>query len=250
MVRVVVTGMGLVTQLGGINATWNAFWPCQKPKRGAAFGTAKRSNLKGLWRAEEMAQRAVADALAQAGLWDGQSLQGIDAERIGCTVSASKPLFDGDRPVPPEALNSSIGRAFGFQGESRNIVAACATGAYSIALGASWIRQGVCDVVVAGSAEPYPHPLIAAGFSQMGVLSPDGVTRPFDKNRAGFSFGEGAGVIVLESAESARRREAKPLLELRGWSLGADGHSAVAFNSGGAKIADVIRRSWHGDPIE
>ncbi len=123
------------------------------------------------------------------------------------------------------------------------MIAACATGAYSIALAASWIEQGICDVVLAGSVEPYPHPLIEAGFRQMGVMSPETVTRPFDRDRSGFTFGEGAGVVVLESAEHASRRGARALAHLSGWALGADSHSAVAFNSNGAKIAGVIDRA-------
>ena len=77
----------------------------------------------------------------------------------------------------------------------------------------------------------------------MGVVSPEGVTRPFDRTRSGFMFGEGAGVIVLESAAHAEARGARTLVRLSGWALGADAHSAVAFNSNGAKIAGVVARA-------
>ncbi len=190
-----------------------------------------------------MSHSAVTEALAMAGLWDDGILQGVDPERVGCTISASKPLFHEDTPYAPDILNEFVSRSFGLKGESRNIIAACATGAYSIAIGASWIEQGLCDAVVAGSVEPYPHPLIEAGFRQMGVTSRDGMTRPFDRRRSGFTFGEGAGVVVLESEASASGRGAPFCARLSGWAMGSDSHSAFAFNSNGAKIAAVIERA-------
>src|SRR5882672_5914915 len=169
--KVIVSGMGLVSPLGeNAASSWSALCPGQKTHPGDSFGTAKRSDKSGLLRAEEMARSATAEALMQAGLWDGQ-LMGIDPERVGCTVSASKPLFQGDTPYAPDILNSGVCRRFGLEGENRNVIAACATGAYAIAIGASWIEQGLCDAVVAGSVEPYPHPLVEAGFRQMGVMS-------------------------------------------------------------------------------
>ena len=183
------------------------------------------------------------EALMQAGLWDGHALQDVDSERMGCTVSASKPLFGDEAIVAPDGITDFVRSRFGLAGESRNLVAACATGAYSIAMAASWIEQGLCDVVVAGSVEPYPHPLIEAGFRRMGVISLEGITRPFDKRRSGFTFGEGAGAVVLESEAHAKARGAHPLARLSGWAMGADAHSAVAFNSNGAIIAEVIDRT-------
>jgi 3-oxoacyl-[acyl-carrier-protein] synthase II len=144
---------------------------------------------------------------------------------------------------PPDAINDFVSEQFHLEGERRNVIAACATGAYSIALAASWIEQGICDVVLAGSVEPYPHALMEAGFRQMGVISLDGITRPFDRKRSGFTFGEGAGVVVLESESHAARRQARGLAHLSGWALGSDSHSAVAFNSNGAKIAGVVDRA-------
>jgi 3-oxoacyl-[acyl-carrier-protein] synthase II len=254
--KIIVSGVGMVSPLGGnAESSWNALCAKEKPCVPTPAGVAN-----GLSRAEEMVQSAVTEALTQAELWDGLSLQGADPERIGCIMSASKPLAKSFRavssgesmdPLPvaagddvrwisPDAINSFASARFGLLGESRNIIAACATGAYAIAMGASWIEQGLCDAVIAGSVEPYPHPLIEAGFRQMGVMSPDGITRPFDRRRKGFSFGEGAGVVVLESEASAKRRNAPFICRLSGWAMGSDSHSAVAFNSGGTRIADVI----------
>lgn len=281
---IVVSGIGLCTPLGmNAKTSWDRL---VHPSPRASLGplpSKRGEGVQGFERACEMSRLAASEALTEAGLWDGRALIGVDPERVGCTVSASKPLFDNSAqlgselkmhnpcakraltPVvhSPDLIGQVISQEFSILGERRNVVAACATGAYSIALGASWIEQGLCDAVLAGSVEPYPHPLIEAGFRQMGVLSGDGVTRPFDARRSGFSLGEGAGVIVLESQEHFRKRlpspPPSPLFEgrgkkgegygsapyavLSGWALGADSHSAVAFNSGGARISAVMDRA-------
>ncbi len=160
------------------------------------------------------------------------------------------PRREREHWVAPDVITDYIASRYAITGEKRNVIAACATGAYAIAQAASWIEQGLCDMVLAGSVEPTPHPLIEAGFRQMGVVSSEAVMRPFDHHRSGFVFGEGAGVVVLESAAHARKRGARSYAELSGWGLGADGHSAVAFNSNGQKIADVITRALTRSKLE
>jgi len=181
-----------------------------------------------------LAEQAITQALQQSGHPDAE---------IACTFSASKPLSEDERWLEPGEINTWVRNRFRFSGESRNVVAACATGAYSIATAASWIEQGLCEVAVAGSVEPAPHPLFAAGFRKMGVLSDEPVMRPFDAHRSGFVFGEGAGAVILESEAHAIRRGATPLARLSGWGLGADAHGPVSFNSNGARIADVIGKA-------
>lgn len=234
---VVITGVGITTSLGvGLKANWEIL--TTEKATGSPIVALGDDISSGLPRAQLLATQACSEALATARLPSF-----IDPLRVGCTVSASKPLFDGDLPQPPEKLNEFVRNRFGIQGECRNVIAACATGVYSIAMAASWIENGLCDVVIAGAVEPFPHPLIAAGFKQMGVTSSEGVTRPFDRNRSGFTFGEGAGVVVLESESYAARHSARPLARLSGWALGADSHSAFAFNSQGGKISAVIEHA-------
>jgi 3-oxoacyl-[acyl-carrier-protein] synthase II len=262
MNAVVITGLGLVTPLGGDAPTsWKNLIdkPIPSPGRRTGEGcdegtsgvpspctlshlSAGEGCARGFQRAREMAGRACLEALKDAGLWDGERLAGVDPARAGCTVSASKPLFEGVW-LPPDRITSFVRDRFGLRGESRNVIAACATGAYAAALGASWVEEGLCDVVVVGSVEPFPHPLIEAGFRRMGVVSREPVMRPFDRRRSGFVFGEGAGVIVLESTRSAKARGVKPRAQISGWGLGADSHSPVAFNSDGERVAEVIARA-------
>src|SRR5438034_1172734 len=91
--KVIVSGMGLVCPLGeNATSSWNTLCPEQKKQPSTSFALGKRSDKSGLLRAEEMAESATREALAQAGfLWDSH-LVGIDPERVGCIVSASKPL--------------------------------------------------------------------------------------------------------------------------------------------------------------
>jgi 3-oxoacyl-[acyl-carrier-protein] synthase II len=256
--RVVISGLGVCSPLGqGVSDNWEnlsrlSFQPGQTERSNASFNQVKR--------AKEMAFQVAEEALRDAGLWKDGAISGVAPQRFGCTVSASKPLFASPglrRPLPEgegwgeaaltvfpaDYINHWVCRKFNLQGEARNVVAACATGVLAIALGSSWIEHGMCDAVLAGSVEPFPHELIQAGFCQMGVTSADGFTRPFDRRRSGFTFGEGAGAVVLESESSARRRGARVRERLAGWAMGSDAHSPVAFNSNGQRIADVMGRA-------
>ncbi|MFL6123060.1 beta-ketoacyl-[acyl-carrier-protein] synthase family protein [Actinophytocola sp.] len=108
-------------------------------------------------------------------------------------------------------------------------VSACATGAESLALGFDMIRAGRADVVVAGGAEACILPITVAGFAQSRTLSlrndePDRASRPFDVDRDGFVLGEGAGVLILESAEHARARGARVYGKLAGTGITSDAY--------------------------
>src|SRR5262249_19529206 len=109
---------------------------------------------------------------------------------------------------------------------------ACATGAESIAWALDIIRSGRADVVVAGGTESVIHPLPIAGFAAMRAMStrndePEKASRPFDKDRDGFVFGEGAGVLVLERADRARARGARVYARVAGAGMASDGYDIV-----------------------
>jgi 3-oxoacyl-[acyl-carrier-protein] synthase II len=106
---------------------------------------------------------------------------------------------------------------------------ACASGSEGLAKGWEMIRSGLADVVVAGGAEACIHPVTIAGFSQARTLStrndePELASRPFDADRDGFVMGEGAGVVVLESAEHARARGARVYARLAGVGITSDAY--------------------------
>ena len=125
-------------------------------------------------------------------------------------------------------------------------VAACSTGAHAIGEALWSIRSGRTDAVIAGSAEAAVTSLSIGGFEAMRALSnrngdPAGASRPFDKGRDGFVLGEGAGVLVLEEKESARRRGAPVLAEVAGYAANADAYHLTQPSTDGARAASCMR---------
>lgn len=114
-----------------------------------------------------------------------------------------------------------------LKGPSFSVTSACATGAHAIGEAAEWIRRGRADVMIAGGTEAVITQVGIGGFQAMRALSrrnedPAGASRPFDRDRDGFVCGEGAGIVVLESEERARRRSARVHAELSGYGASSD----------------------------
>ena len=135
---------------------------------------------------------------------------------------------------------------YGAKGPNWSPVSACATSAHAI--GEAWksIRLGECDAVIAGGAEAAITPLGIGGFSVMKALSnrndnPAAASRPFDKDRDGFVMGEGAGVIVLEEMEHAKKRGANILAELVGYGANSDANHVTAPAPEGEGAARCMR---------
>jgi len=135
---------------------------------------------------------------------------------------------------------------YGAKGPNWSPVSACATSAHAI--GEAWksIRLGECDAVIAGGAESAITPLGIGGFSVMKALSnrndnPAAASRPFDKDRDGFVMGEGAGVLVLEEMEHAKKRGANILAELVGYGANSDANHVTAPAPEGEGAARCMR---------
>jgi 3-oxoacyl-[acyl-carrier-protein] synthase II len=139
---------------------------------------------------------------------------------------------------------------FGFMGPNFCVVSACATSNNSI--GEAWrlIRDNEADVIVAGGSEAAASPLGMSGFAAMKALStrndaPEKASRPFDKDRDGFVLGEGAGIVILEELEHAKKRGARILAELTGYGLTADAYHMTSPSGHGAVKAmqNALRRA-------
>jgi 3-oxoacyl-[acyl-carrier-protein] synthase II len=205
---------------------------------------------------------AAIQAVQDAGLPSGDALSEDAAERIGCMVGSGiggLPMIEatheeyrtrGPRRISPFFVPASIinmisghlSIRYGFTGPNLAIVTACTTGLHCIGEAGRLIEYGDADVMVAGGAESTVSPLGIGGFAAARALStrnddPATASRPWDKGRDGFVLGEGAGVLVLEEYEHAKRRGAKIYAELAGFGMGADAFHMTAPNVDGPKRA-------------
>ena len=199
-------------------------------------------------------------AVRDAGLPTNDQLSEEQAERIGVLVGSGiggLPMIEethaeltarGPRRISPffvpasiiNMISGHVSIKFGFQGPNLGIVTACTTGLHSIGEAGRLIEYGDADVMVAGGAESTVSPLGIGGFAAARALStrnddPKTASRPWDKDRDGFVLGEGAGVLVLEEYEHAKKRGAKIYCELAGFGMGADAYHMTAPNVDGPK---------------
>ena len=136
-------------------------------------------------------------------------------------------------------LSGQISIRFGFKGPNHSVVTACATGAHSIGDSSEIIKRGAADIMIAGGSEAAVCKLGVAGFCAARSLStsyndnPELASRPWDKDRDGFVMGEGAGIVVLEELEYAKKRGAKIYAELIGYGMSGDAHHITAPSEDG-----------------
>ena len=147
--------------------------------------------------------------------------------------------------IPSTIINMIAGNLsimFGYKGPNIAIVTACTTATHSIGNSARMIEYGDADIMVCGGAESCVTPLAIGGFSAARALSvhnsdPESASRPWDIDRDGFVLGEGAGVLVLEELEHAKRRGAKIYAELAGFGMSADAYHMTAPSDDGEGAA-------------
>lgn len=233
-----------------------------------------RVRMRRLDRSEALALIAADQAWKDSGLGDS----GLDPERLAVVVGsgiggaqtllaqddileASGPRRVSPHTVPmlmPNGPAAYVGLEYGAKAGVHAPTSACATGAEAIAWGLDIIRSGRADVVIAGGTEAVIHPLPIAGFASMRAMStrnddPERASRPWDKARDGFVLGEGAGIVVLESAEHAAARGARVHAVLAGAGLTSDGFDIVQphpESEGGARAIRAALRSADLDPSE
>lgn len=267
MNRVVVTGMGVVTPIGSTVARFwdsllagrsgagpiSSFDASDLPVRFASevrdFDPSTYLSPREAARLDRYAQMGVV-AAGQA--WESSGSSLTDPRRVGVVFGSgigglqtivdehSALLQHGPRGVGPfmvpklmpNGAAAAIAMKFDLQGPNFAVASACATGAHAIGEAFRYVRSGAVDAMVAGGCEAALTPLAVSAFARMGALSkrnddPSGASRPFDVNRDGFVFGEGAGALLLESEESAIRRGAEILGEVGGYGASCDAHHAT-----------------------
>ena len=203
----------------------------------------QRKMGKFIWLAMGAAAEAIEDAnwkptneedLSRTGVMMGSGIGGLDYIQNTCQTMFSRgvnkisPFF-----VPASLINLTTGHIsikYGFTGPNESMVTACASGSHAIGESAAVIASGDADVMVAGGAESTICELGVGGFSAMHALStsytdnPETGSRPWDKGRDGFIIAEGAGVLVLEEYEHAKKRGAKIYAELVGFGSSGDAY--------------------------
>ncbi len=166
-----------------------------------------------------------------SGIGGFSTIQSEHIELINGGPRRVSPFF-----IPASIINLATGHVsirFGAKGPNLASCTACAASAHSIGESAEIIRRGDADVMIAGGSEMAITPLSVAGFASMRALStrndePERACRPFDKDRDGFIIGEGAGIVILEELESAKRRGANIYCELTGYGLSSDAYHLTA----------------------
>lgn len=248
---------------GPITKFDSADYKCHVAAEVKGFDAKEYMDFKAAKRMEPFCQYAVA-AAKEALLDSGIDMEQEDPYRVGCAVGSGigslqamereydkltgrgpsrvNPLF-----VPLMISNMAAGNVaiqFGLKGKSMNVVTACATGTNSIGEAFRSIQYGEADVMVAGGTEGSITPIGVAGFCALTALSsvddPDRCSLPFDKNRSGFVMGEGAGIVVLEELEHARKRGAHIYAEVLGYGCTNDAYHITSPAEDGAGAAEAM----------
>ena len=278
--RVVVTGLGATTPLGGdVPSTWQALlegksgartlteeWAVDATVQFAArvavepSEVMERVEMRRLDRSEQFALIAAREAWKDAGSPD------VDKERLGVVVASGIggviTLLDqydilktkGARSVSPHTVpmlmpngpSANVGLELQAKAGVHTPVSACASGAEAIGYAMEMIRNSRADIVVTGGVEAAVHALPMAGFASMKALStrnenPAGASRPYDRDRDGFVLGEGGGILVLESLEHAQARGAKIYAEIAGQGLTSDGYHIAAPDPEGSGVTRAVK---------
>jgi 3-oxoacyl-[acyl-carrier-protein] synthase II len=280
--RVVVTGLGLVTPLGNtVETTWASliagagpitkFETSNFPVRFACevkdfdplnYVEKKESRKMGAF--TQYAIAASDEAIADSGL----EITDKNAERVGTYISSGigdflaiereheKLLEKGPRGVSPFFIvsvlaNMAAGHVSirnGAKGPNLATATACASGNHAIGDSFKIIQRGDADVMICGGAESTITPLTIAGFAAMRALStrnddPARASRPFDLDRDGFVVGEGAGIVILEELEYARRRGAHVYAEVAGYGMTGDAYHITAPDTTQSGVIRVMQRA-------
>ncbi len=274
--RVVITGIGVVSSIGygatafakGLKAGKSGISPIQSfDTTGFAYSMGgevrdfspkkwlRRLDPKECGRPSQFAAAAARMAVEDAGIAPQVLARARCGSIVGTTDGESQLMDDLTaqwveggpqnltpslvRQVPANRLALSVSRELDLHGESMSILTVCAAGNYAIGYAFDLIQTGESDYMLCGGADTVCRKTFA-GFYRLGSMAPS-VCQPFDKNRQGLLAGEGAGMLLLETLDSALARDARIYAEVLGYGLSCDAHHMAAPDRRG--IASCIRRA-------
>jgi 3-oxoacyl-[acyl-carrier-protein] synthase II len=297
--QVVVTGLGMTSPVGGdVASSWQnvlagvsgisviqAPWADVQPSKIAGFMAVDPAEVLDRVEARKLDRSQQAALVAAREAWADAGSPEVDPERLGAVIATGMGgltslmnsydtlLERGPSRISPHMVtqimpNGSaaiVGLEVGARAGVHTPVSACASGAEAVSYAARMIQTGRADVVICGGTEAVIHPITMAGFAAMRALStrnddPTAASRPYDIDRDGFIMGEGAGVLVLESAEFAAARGATVLGIYGGSGLTSDGHHiaqpdpeglgaaramTLAVEDAGLTMADIVHVNAH-----
>ena len=256
-----VSGAGPITRFDVTN--FETKFACEV-KDFSFEGVLDRKEAKRMDRFVQFAVVAAHEAVRNAGL----DLESLDRERIGVVIGSGiggMETFENQHTalmekgpgrvspffIPMMISDMAAGQVsiqFGLKGPNFGTVSACVSGAHALGEALRLLRAGDADVIIAGGAEATITPMAVAGFNSARALSlrnddPQRASRPFDKDRDGFVIGEGAGLLVLETEEHARRRGANVICELAGYGASGDAYHMTAPCVDGNGAARAMKRA-------
>ncbi|MCF6524755.1 beta-ketoacyl synthase [Streptomyces sp. JJ36] len=272
---------GLVAGRSGVRLL-EQDWAAELPVRIAAPVAVEPTELIPRPQARKMDRSAQFALVAAREAWQDAGFSArageeaaVDPDRLGTVIASGiggvTTLLDqydvlrekGVRKVSPHTVpmlmpnspSANVGLEVNARAGVHTPVSACASGSEAIGYAVEMIRTGRADVVVAGGTEAAIHPLPIAAFGNMMAMSknnedPAGASRPFDVDRNGFVLGEGAGVLVLESAEHAARRGARVYAEAVGQGISADSHHITQPEPSGNGIAHALQNLMAGTDLQ
>lgn len=214
-------------------------------------------------RLEQTARWCCSQALRDSGWWDKRHdlrvglVLGLGAEWTlfweWAGLTGKQLIHHPDQQPPP--LVERLRDHLGLSGPVASLGAACASGNFALAQARQWLELGWVDICLAGGCDAGVSPMSLAGFGNLRALSrrndaPAAASRPFDRGRDGFVVGEGGAVFVLESAERARQRGAKPYASVAGFGARSDAHHMVIPSPDPAPAAAAMNQALADAAVE
>ena len=274
--RVVITGLGPIASVGvGREGFWNALLAGRDgSSEVSSFGTsefkvhraceldderllghsARPAKHDDPGRASLLAVEAARLALEDAGLASPPHDAGVIVGTTGGEIQVLEHMHSArvegrEEALPPDefakhpchVISRNVANAFGLRGPNQVVPTACAAGNYAVSIARGWVQAGYTDVVLAGGCDPLSR-VAFTGFARLGAIAPE-FCRPFDRERQGLLIGEGAGMVVVESLDSARRRGAHIYAEVAGVGFSCDAHHMTMPQPEGRGITLAMERA-------